>query len=260
MQYDGWDIDFRIGILTCASDVGPEYELRAVAPADVGVHVARLPDTRSVFGDDGHDARTTTEVLDPVVEAALRSTACQLSAAPVAAIGMCTTGLSYRMGRAREGRLLAAVGENARGLPVVAPASAIVRALTSFGARRIAVVSPPWFGDELTELGRCYYVDAGFTVNFNATADVACNQHLVTKADLFRWVVANVPRDAEAVVIAGNGFRSIGVIGDLEAERGIPVLAANQVLLWALMSLVGACPRRVHGYGGIFNLPYVAAG
>ena len=253
-------MDFRIGVLTCASDVGPEYELRAAAPADVGVHVARLPGTTSVFGDDGHAAPTTADVADRAAAAALGSSACQLSAAPVAAIGMCSTGLSYRLGRARERRLLAAVGEHARGLPVVAPASAIVRALTSFGARRIALVSPPWFGDELTELGRRYYVDAGFTVGFNTIADVACNQHLVTQADLFRWAVANVPRNVEAVVIAGSGFRSIGVIGDLEAERGIPVLAANQVLLWALMSLTGADPQRVHGYGGIFNLPYAAAG
>ena len=40
---DGWDARWRIGVLTPHADVGPESELRAMAPPDVGVHAARVP-------------------------------------------------------------------------------------------------------------------------------------------------------------------------------------------------------------------------
>ncbi len=40
---DGWEATVRIGVLTPHADVGPESELRAVAPADVAIHAARVP-------------------------------------------------------------------------------------------------------------------------------------------------------------------------------------------------------------------------
>ncbi|MBT2452832.1 hypothetical protein J7F03_38540 [Streptomyces sp. ISL-43] len=40
---DGWDVRVRLGVLIPQGDVGPESELRAMAPADVGLHGARVP-------------------------------------------------------------------------------------------------------------------------------------------------------------------------------------------------------------------------
>ena len=42
-QPDGWDVRTRIGVLTPHADVGPESEIRAMAPETVGVHAARVP-------------------------------------------------------------------------------------------------------------------------------------------------------------------------------------------------------------------------
>ncbi|WP_433477331.1 hypothetical protein ACQPZP_09885 [Spirillospora sp. CA-142024] len=39
---DGWDVTGRIGVLTPHADVGPESELRAMAPNGVGVHASRV--------------------------------------------------------------------------------------------------------------------------------------------------------------------------------------------------------------------------
>ena len=56
-QPDGWDVRTRIGVLTPHADVGPESEIRAMAPESVGVHAARVP-----FG-----AMAAGGVMDPTI-------------------------------------------------------------------------------------------------------------------------------------------------------------------------------------------------
>jgi maleate isomerase len=55
-------------------------------------------------------------------------------------------------------------------------------------------------------------------------------------------------------VIAGNGFRAVGVIDALETKLDRPVLSANQVLLWAALMASGADPAIVKGYGRLFTV------
>ena len=43
MKPDGWEVGCRIGVLVPHADVGPESELRAMAPAGVGIFAARVP-------------------------------------------------------------------------------------------------------------------------------------------------------------------------------------------------------------------------
>jgi maleate isomerase len=50
----------------------------------------------------------------------------------------------------RQGQRLS---DRADGLPVVAPCAATVEALHLLGAKRVALVNPPWFNAELCELG-----------------------------------------------------------------------------------------------------------
>jgi hypothetical protein len=42
-QPDGWGWRARIGVLTPHADIGPEAELRAMAPDGVSIHAARVP-------------------------------------------------------------------------------------------------------------------------------------------------------------------------------------------------------------------------
>jgi maleate isomerase len=61
-----------------------------------------------------------------------------------------------------------------------------------------------------------------------------------------------VPVEADAVFIGGNGLRAVGTIEALEEDLGIPVLTANQVLLWHLLRLAGT-RTPVTGYGRLFD-------
>ncbi|MFD3874498.1 maleate cis-trans isomerase [Streptomyces sp. NPDC058623] len=254
-QPDGWDVRVRLGILTPHADVGPESELRAMAPPEVGLHAARVPFAAMAGGG----VMAPTIPLGPVRAFAepphVDAAAELLAAAPVAVIGYAFTSSAYVIGARGEAHMLARLGERAHGLPVVATCAAVVEALRVLGVERIGLVDPPWFDTTLNDLGRGYYEEAGFEVPYAAPCGLPGEQRVVRPKSLHDWVASRLPDTADAVVIGGNGFRSVGVIGALEATLGRPVLTANQVLLWAALRAAGASAEGVTGYGRLFGGP-----
>jgi maleate isomerase len=176
-----------------------------------------------------------------------------LSAAPLDAIAYGFTSSGYAIGAKGEQEMIARLERRTGGIPVVAPCAAAVEALGVLGARRIALVDPPWFDAELNGLGRRYYQLAGFEVVYSAPCGLPSDQTKITPSDLHAWVSEHIPAQAEAVVIGGNGFRAVGVIAALEEDLDRPVVTANQALLWAAMRAAGAAPGAVSDYGRLFD-------
>jgi len=54
------------------------------------------------------------------------------------------------------------------------------------------------------------------------------------------WVEHRVEDRAEAVFLAGNGFRAAGAVEELELRTARLVLEANQALLWGILAATGA--------------------
>lgn len=253
-QPDGWDVRTRLGVLTPHGDVGPESELRAMAPPDVGIHAARV-----MFG-----AMRPGGTMDPTIPLApvrafaeppyVDEAVDQLAAAPLAAIAYAFTSSAYVIGVSGEAAMLERLAARARGLPVVATCAATVDALHALGVVRMGLIDPPWFDAGLNDLGRAYYTDAGFEVSFAAPCGLASGQTLIQPGDLHDWVAEHVPDDVEAAVLGGNGFRAVGVIEKLEATLGRPVLTANQALLWSALRAVNASTAEITGYGKVFTL------
>ena len=252
-QPDGWDVRVRIGLLVPHADVGPESELQAMAPPGVGTHAARVP-----FGAMGAGgAMDPTIPLAPVRAFAqpprVDAAAELLAAAPVHVIAYAFTSSAYVIGVEAEAAMIARLAQRTRGIPVVATSAATVAALRETGARRIALLSPPWFDADLDELGRRYYQSAGFDIAHSGPCDLPSDQARITPPDLYDQVCARTPDDADAVVIGGNGFRAVGAIAALEQTLERPVVTANQALLWAALKTAGANPSAVAGYGRIFR-------
>lgn len=251
-QRDGWDASVRIGLLVPHADLGPESELRAMAPAGVGVHAARVP-----FG-----AMAPGGAMDPTIPLApvrafsepphLDAAAELLAAAPLEVIAYVFTSSAYVIGVDGEAAMINRLQTRTRGIPVVAASAATVAALRTTAARRIALVSPPWFDAELDAMGRRYYESAGFEVVHSAPCGLPSDQMQIAPSDLHDWVCTHVPAAAEAVVIGGNGFRAVGAIAAIEQTLARPVLTANQAVLWAALNAAGADPSAVIGYGRIF--------
>jgi maleate isomerase len=95
---DGWEASVRIGVLTPHADVGPESELRAMAPPGVAIHAARVP-----FG-----ATAAAGGMEPTIPLApvrtfaepphLDEAAELLAAAPLHAIAYGFTSSAYVLG------------------------------------------------------------------------------------------------------------------------------------------------------------------
>ncbi|MFJ3203067.1 maleate cis-trans isomerase [Streptomyces sp. NPDC086989] len=252
---DGWDVRVRLGVLTPHADVGPESELWAMAPSDVGLHAARVPFGAMRAGG----VMDTTIPLAPVREFAepphVDAAAALLAAAPVAALAYAFTSSAYVIGARGEADMVGRLSERARGLPVVTTCAAALRALHCVGASSLCLIDPPWFDAELSDLGRAYYERAGFEVARPGPCPLPSDQHRIRPRPLHDWIAGNTPDAVDAVVIGGNGFRAVSVIDALERTTGRPVLTANQVLLWAALHAAGASTRGITHYGRLFDRP-----
>jgi maleate isomerase len=256
---DGWGASARIGVLTPHADVGPEAELGAMAPPGVTVHAARVPFGAMAAGG-GMDPTIPLAPVAAFAEGpALDDAAELLAAAPLDAIAFGFTSSAYAIGAAGEAAMIARLEARTRGIPVVATCTAALAALRALGARRVALIDPPWFDAELSALGRRLYEDAGHEVVLAGACGLPSDQTAIRPDELHAWSLANVPDAAEAVVIGGNGFRAVGAIQAMEDDLGRPVLSANQVLLWAALGAAGADPAAATGYGRVFALPAAPA-
>ena len=135
---------------------------------------------------------------------------------------------------------------------MIIPCAAAVTALTALSAKRVALISPPWFSAEMDQQGVRYFQSQGFEVVYSGPAGLPSDQQAIQPDQLYNWVRSHVPKNAEAVFIGGNGFRAIGVIKALEDSLDRPVLTANQVAFWCALRLSGARVPIVN-YGRIFE-------
>jgi maleate isomerase len=251
-QPDGWSFRARLGVIVPHAAIGTESELAAMAPEGVSLHATRVP--LGVMRAGG--VMDPTIALEPVrafVDPPLvDEAAALLAAAPLHAIGFGFTSSSYVRGAADDDVLQQRLEAKTRGIPVAITSVSSVLGLRSVGAERIALVDPPWFSPELTALGVDYFRDHGFDVAHAEAAALPSEQRAIHPGQLFEWVREHVPREADAVYIGGNGLRAVGVIEALEEDLRVPVLTANQTLLWHLLRLAGTRVPVV-GYGRLFD-------
>jgi maleate isomerase len=253
-QPDGWDAEFRIGVLVPHADLGPESELQAMAPGGVRIHAARVPFGAMFAGGEMDPTIPLAPVRAFAEPPDLDDAAELLAAAPLDAIAYGFTSSAYVIGAEAESEMIARLETRTRGVSVVATCRASVNGLRQLQANRIALFDPPWFDDELSGLGRGYFADAGFDVVRSGPCGLPSDQTKIAPDELHAWISEHTPSEAEAIVIGGNGFRAVGAIAALEEDLGVPVLSANQALLWASLRAAGADPRGVTGYGLLFGL------
>lgn len=67
------------------------------------------------------------------------------------------------------------------------------------------------------------------------------------------WVLSFPTRPADCPAVNGISLRAVGTIAALEELLDIPILTANQVLLWHAMQLTGSTTP-LPGYGMLVNM------
>jgi maleate isomerase len=244
-QPDGGGSIARIGVLTPDFDPVPESEMWTMAQHGVSVHVSRVVWNRHPEWD--RDARVFGE--PPNVDNATK----QLAAVKPQVIVYAFSSSSYVLGTEGDDALRTRLEKTAGDVPVILTCPAATEALHSLGVHRIALIHPPWFKNELTAAGMNYFRKQGFEVVLSVAMTPPRSFTEVPAAEVYEWATKNVPRQAEALFIAGNGLRAIGAIQALEESLARPVLTANQVAFWGALQLahVNAKPNL---YGRIFSI------
>lgn len=226
----------RIGVLTPDDDPVPESEMRMMAPEGVSIHASRVLWKNADWRSFADGAPSAAELLMRL---------------KTRLILYAFTSSSYVLGEEADGRLRSEIEKRAGGVKVLFTCPAAVEALHVLGARRVALMHPPWFGEEVNAKGKDYFQMRGFDVLSSVSLAPASTFQEVPPAQVYNWAIAHTPREADAVFIGGNGLRAIGTIRALEDRLRKPVLSANQVLFWQAMREIGA-GTKASRYGTVF--------
>jgi len=237
---DGAGSGARIGVLTPDFDPVPESEMWTMTPLGVSIHASRI----TWKWNDDPKAFAESPQVDTATE--------QLASLKPQAIVYAFTSSSYALGAEADGAIRTRLEKRGGGVPVVLTCRAATEALRVVEARRIALIHPPWFKEEVSAKGRDYFRKQGLEVLSCARITPERTFTELPPAEIYEWVRKNVPRQAEAVFIGGNGLRAIGAIEALEEDLGRPVLTANQVAFWQALRVVGVASRVIE-YGRVFG-------
>jgi maleate isomerase len=217
--------ELTVGVVTPHAAPGPEVELPALSHDRVGVVVAR--------------AGSPSDLLASTDPGALEPAARTLRAARVGAVAHASTTTGYVIGRRAEAALVERL-EHLCGVPATASGSAAVEALRAGAVERVQLVHPPWFDGELDALGVGYFRDHGFDAWVTRAEDLPDDPAAVRTDQVVTWLEHHLDDRAEAVFLAGNGFRAAAAGADVERRTERLVVSANQALLRAVLSATGA--------------------
>ena len=231
----------RVGLLVPSFDFNPESELWAMAPKGIAIFASRMD-------------RGTLPFLTYLTDLSHADAAAGLlTGLKLRVVLYAYSATSYVMRLAGEEAFRARIMERAQADAVILAAAALSDALQALDVHRLAVVHPPWFSEELNDMGKAYFSARGFQIISCARITPARKFTEVAAQEVHDWITANTPSQAEAVVVAGNGLRAVGAIDALEASLGRPVITANQAMLWKGLRVAGA-PSRLEQYGRLFKL------
>jgi maleate isomerase len=216
-------------------DFALDRELWRWTPDDVSLHVTRLPYVRVPVTVDQAAALSKGRGVTRAVRALL-------APEPLAVGYACASGsfVHGANGERELHRTLTAAGAPA----AVTTSGALIRALGTLGANRIAVVTP--YVDSVTDRLLDYLAEHGVEVTSSVGLGLLSHIWKVTYAEVARAVHEVDRPDAQAVYISCTNVLTYDIIAPLERELGKPVIAANQVTMWDLLR---AADRRAVAHG-----------
>ncbi|MCC6716340.1 MAG: hypothetical protein IT555_00490 [Acetobacteraceae bacterium] len=257
-QSDNWGWRARIGMFIVGTEVVPEAEWWAMLPPGVSVHAARVSAPAPWARLNGGEVTMAEDVLRGLRQfAAMHLSAVVLGHSSSSILG----GAGWDAAVAAA--MAAVLGEGpfttTNGLDCAA-------ALAAVAVRRPFLVLPPWFNDATVAAGLAYYAAQGLTPAGHLRYDPGPGWRDLPPGELYprgmgtaqqieplhAQIRAACPADADGVLIAGTGFRCVGIIDALEQDLGRPVVTANQASLWHCLRRAGV-RAEVTGYGRLLR-------
>ena len=214
--------------------------------------VAGLPEASAHFGRfKVTEIALTEQALGQFDDREILAAAELLSHARVGVIGWSGTAASWR-GFDTDKTLCQRITA-ATGIAACTSVLALNEIFARTGVRRFGLVTP--YLDDVQAKIVANYAAAGY--------ECVAERHLGLRdnfsfsevdADTLHTMVRDVAAARpEAIVILCTNLRGGPLIAALEAELGIPILDSVATVVWKSLQLVGADPRRVQGWGRLFE-------
>lgn len=225
-RLDARAMQHRIGLVALATDHTSEADYaRILVPRGVGVYATRIP------------------YANPVTPETLRAMAPDLAAAAAlilpdegldAVIYGCTSA-SVCIG---EAAVAAAIRQGKPGVAVVTPISATLAGLRAFGARRISVLTP--YSVETSRPMADLFEAEGVAIDRFTCLDMDDDRDMARIApdSVVELAGAAAAKGSDALFISCTAVRAAGVIAQIEAAVGIPVLSSNYACAWQVLRLL----------------------
>ncbi|SFS76593.1 maleate cis-trans isomerase family protein [Halostagnicola kamekurae] len=229
----------RIGVVVPSSNTTVEPEFERTTEGDVTIHAARMA-LESV----------TVDELDAMSDDAVRGGRLLAHADVDAVAYACTTG-SLLHGPGFDAELEERL-EDAAGVPAVATARSVVRALDELAVERVGVVTP--YTEALDEREAEFLEDAGFDVVAIDGRGIEANTAIgaLEPDDAYEQAMAMADgRSLDGLFVSCTNYRSLAAVDRLEAELGVPVVTSNGATLWDVCRVASI---DVDAPGALFDL------
>ena len=260
-QADNWGWRARLGMFIVGIEAVPEAEWWAMAPSGVSVHAARV--TAKTPWAPWREDRTGVDLPDDMVWGAR-----QFAAMPLASVVLGHSSSSFIGGDGWDEAVVDALADIIGGETYVTTNLLdTLAALAAVEVKRPYLIVPPWFNDRLAEAGLAYLRARGVDPAGHMRYDPGPGWRDMPPESLYgqgmgfaqqieplhAQIRATCPASADGVLIAGTGFRCVGILEALEADLRRPVVSANQASLWCGLRHAGV-GTPVSGYGRLLTL------
>ncbi|NIR29047.1 MAG: hypothetical protein GWN84_06970 [Gammaproteobacteria bacterium] len=231
----------RIGLIALGVDHAVEAELWRMLPRGrAELYVSRVTVANPC----------TVANLRAILPDLTRATSLILPGTPLGVIAFACTSGTVVMGVAEVADCIRAARP---GIAVTTPITAAMAAFERLGVSSVAMLTP--YIDEVNQPIRRFLEGRGMAVvaldSFNLVDDIAMSA--VPPAAIHAAALDVDSERAEAVFISCTGLRATGIVADLEARLGKPVVTSNQAMLWHALRL-GGYGEAVPGFGRLLEL------
>ena len=216
----------RIGMIVPASNTNAEPDSLMLAPPGVTIHTTRSGGYDvSAVPDSDEMRRFARQALDQQLQL--------LVDGRVELIAYACTSATLADGPEFD-RTFCEEITTKTGLPAVTTAGALIEAIRSIGAQRIAFTSPyvPQLAMEAVEFIRQCGIEVVNQVGFDKDLN-SLEQNALTPQDAYDMgLKANHP-EAELLLISCTDYRALEAVPALEKTLGKPVITSNSALMYA---------------------------
>ena len=220
----------KVGLIVPANNNVIEPELWKMAPEGAAFYATRLP-------VEGQVTDETFRRMEAESDRAMR----ELMTAQVQALAFCDMGVALVMEEGWGEKRVARIEEQS-GLPATTGALAMLDALKSLGAGRIAVATP--YPESLHGRAAPFFARYGYACVSDANLPIPDPAQ-----------VGKTPPSRVYDLIKSADHPDAGVIQPLEDELGKPVISTNTCLMWKALNLAGVNDP-IDGYGRLLAGDY----